>query len=83
MKLIAGLGNPGKEYEKTRHNSGWMAMDRLAEKCGADVSTKKFNALTASIRIEGEAVLLMKPLTYMNESGSAVVQAVNYYHIDP
>lgn len=83
MKLIAGLGNPGKEYEKTRHNSGWMAMDRLAEKCGADVSTKKFNALTASIRIEGEAVLLMKPLTYMNESGSAVVQAVSYYHIDP
>jgi PTH1 family peptidyl-tRNA hydrolase len=83
MKLIAGLGNPGREYEHTRHNSGWMALDLLAEKCGADVSTKKFNALTAAVRIEGQPVLLMKPLTYMNESGSAVSQAVNYYHIAP
>jgi PTH1 family peptidyl-tRNA hydrolase len=83
MKLIAGLGNPGKEYAATRHNSGFMAMDLLAEKCGASITVSKFNALTATVRIEGQAVLLMKPLTYMNESGSAVSQAVNYYKIEP
>jgi len=83
MKLIAGLGNPGKEYEKTRHNSGFMVLDALAEKCGASVTTKKWNALIDTVRIEGQPVILMKPLTYMNESGSAVSQAVNYYHIEP
>lgn len=83
MKLIAGLGNPGKEYEKTRHNSGFMAMDALAAKTGASVTTEKWNALTANIMIDGQKVILMKPLTYMNESGSAVSQAVNFYHIDP
>lgn len=83
MKLIAGLGNPGKEYEKTRHNSGFMVVDLLADKAGVSISTNKFNALTATARINGEAVLLMKPLTYMNESGLAVIQAVNYYKIDP
>lgn len=83
MKLIAGLGNPGKEYEKTRHNSGFMAMDHLLKKVNEQLTTEKWNALIATTRIEGQAVLLMKPLTYMNESGQAVVQAVNYYHIDP
>ena len=83
MKLIAGLGNPGKDYEKTRHNSGFMAMDLLADRCGVSVSTKKFNALVQSVNINGQSVLLMKPLTYMNESGSAVSQAVSYYRIDP
>lgn len=83
MKLIAGLGNPGKEYQNTRHNSGFMAVDLLAEKLGTSISTNKFNALIAQTRIEGEAVLLMKPLTYMNESGSAVSQAVSYYKIEP
>lgn len=83
MKLIVGLGNPGKEYEKTRHNSGFMAMDLLCDKLNTTLNTKKFNALIANVRIEGESVLLMKPLTYMNESGSAVSQAVSYYHIDP
>ncbi len=83
MKLIAGLGNPGRDYEKTRHNSGFMAMDLLADRCGVSVSTKKFNALVQSVNINGQSVLLMKPLTYMNESGSAVSQAVSYYRIDP
>lgn len=83
MKLIAGLGNPGKEYEKTRHNAGFMAMDLLAERLHASVSSRKFNALVETVRIEGQAVLLMKPQTYMNESGSAVAQAVSFYHIDP
>lgn len=83
MKLIAGLGNPGKEYEKTRHNSGFMAMDHLLKKVNADLTSEKWNAMITTVRIEGQAVLLMKPLTYMNESGQAVVQAVHFYHIDP
>ena len=83
MKLIAGLGNPGKEYAETRHNSGFMAMDLLAEKAGVSITTAKWNALTAVTRIEGQPVLLMKPLTYMNDSGSAVAQAVSYYKILP
>lgn len=83
MKLIVGLGNPGKEYEKTRHNSGFMAMDVLAAKCGASVTSEKWNALIANVMIEGQKVVLMKPLTYMNESGSAVSQAAGFYHIDP
>ena len=83
MKLIAGLGNPGKEYEKTRHNSGFMVMDLLEQKCNVTIQTEKWNALTAVTRIEGEHVLLLKPLTYMNHSGSAVSQAVQFYHIKP
>jgi len=83
MLLIVGLGNPGKEYENTRHNSGFMAMDLLAAKCGADIRTEKWNALTATVRIEGQPVLLMKPLTFMNRSGSAVIQAVDFYKIAP
>ncbi len=83
MKLIAGLGNPGREYAETRHNSGYMAIDRLARKAGVSITTEKWNALTAVCRIEGQAVLLMKPLTYMNNSGSAVSQAVSFYKIEP
>ncbi|MBR4446346.1 MAG: aminoacyl-tRNA hydrolase [Solobacterium sp.] len=83
MKLIVGLGNPGKEYAGTRHNSGFMAMDRLAEKCGVSLTSSKWNALIGKTVIQGQQVLLMKPLTYMNLSGQAVSQAVHYYHIDP
>ena len=83
MKLIAGLGNPGKEYAKTRHNCGFMVIDELAEMCSTVNFTMKWNALIAPVRIHGENVLLLKPLTYMNNSGSAVAQAVHYYHIAP
>lgn len=83
MKLIAGLGNPGKEYQNTRHNSGFMAIDLLAKKLCTSISSNKWNALIAQVRIEGEPVLLMKPLTYMNDSGSAISQAVSYYKIEP
>lgn len=83
MKLIVGLGNPGKEYERTRHNAGFMAMDLLADRLGVSITTKKWNALVETVRIEGQAVTLMKPLTYMNNSGSAVAQAVEFYKIDP
>lgn len=83
MKLIAGLGNPGKEYEKTRHNSGYMALAKLAENVGASITVNKFNALTATAMIGGEKVLLMEPLTFMNLSGNAVRAAADYYKIDP
>ena len=62
MKLIVGLGNPGKEYEKTRHNSGFMAMDALAEKLHVSVTSEKWNAMIANVMIEGQKVVLMKPL---------------------
>ncbi len=83
MKLIVGLGNPGKEYEKTRHNSGYMALAKLAENVGASVTSNKFQALTASAVIGGQKVLLMEPLTFMNLSGNAVRAAADYYKIDP
>ncbi len=83
MKLIAGLGNPGREYEKTRHNSGFLALDRLAEKCGVTHWSAKFEALTAEVFVSGQKVLLMKPQTYMNESGRAVSQAYAFYHLQP
>lgn len=83
MKLIVGLGNPGKEYENTRHNSGFKVLDAIAKECNVDVTQKKFKALIANARIGSESVLLMKPQTYMNLSGEAVIQAVNFYHIDP
>lgn len=82
MKLIVGLGNPGKEYAQTRHNSGFLAMDYLLEKCNVSNLSRKFDAYVGKVNIGGESVLLMKPLTYMNHSGSAVSQAVNYYHIE-
>ena len=83
MKLSVGLGNPGKEYEKTRHNSGYMALAKLAENVGASVTSNKFQALTAAAMIGGEKVLLMEPLTFMNLSGNAVRAAADYYKIDP
>ncbi len=83
MKLIAGLGNPGKEYEKTRHNSGYMALAKLAEDVGVTGTSEKFNAKIAAAMINGEKVLLMEPLTYMNLSGNAVRAAADYYHIEP
>lgn len=82
MKLIAGLGNPGKEYEKTRHNSGYMVLSKLADAVNAPSPSRKFNALCSLVNLDGEKVLLMEPLTYMNLSGSAVRAACDYYHID-
>ena len=83
MLIIAGLGNPGKEYENTRHNAGFMVMDTLAEKIGADISEKKHKALCGKGVIGGEKVILMKPQTYMNLSGESVRELVNYYKVDP
>ena len=68
MYLIAGLGNPGKEYEKTRHNAGFGAIDALAEKLGISVEEKKYKGLFGKGRIGAEPVILLKPQTYMNLS---------------
>lgn len=82
MKLIVGLGNPGKEYENTRHNAGFAVMDALADACGVEIAQKKFKSLITLTRIQGEQVLLMKPQTYMNLSGEAIIEAMRFYHID-
>lgn len=79
MKMIVGLGNPGKEYERTRHNVGFMAIDRLANLHGITVTKKECRALTGKGVIAGQQVLLVKPQTYMNESGAAVGQLIHYY----
>jgi PTH1 family peptidyl-tRNA hydrolase len=83
MKLIVGLGNPGKKYEATRHNMGFMVLDLLAEKLGTSfVEKKKHNAMVASGLYQGEKVLLAKPLTFMNSSGEAVRSMCDYYDVD-
>lgn len=79
--LIAGLGNPGIQYEKTRHNAGFMAADRIAEKYGVQFNKRKFDAVYGEFKIGENRVLLMKPQTYMNNSGSAVSGLVNFYKI--
>lgn len=82
MKLIAGLGNPGKAYENTYHNLGYMTIDKVARKLGAEFSKEKFRSLVAEINVNGEKVILLKPLTYMNSSGEAIKEAVDFYKID-
>lgn len=83
MKLVVGLGNPGKEYEKTRHNIGFSVLDLLVNKYNATFcENKKFNALEAVINVIGEKVILVKPLTFMNLSGDSVIKYINYYNID-
>ncbi len=78
MKLIVGLGNPGKEYENTRHNVGFMVLDHYIENDGWQ---KKFDGLYQIINVEGEKILFLKPTTFMNLSGGSVVQASKYYDI--
>ena len=79
--IAVGLGNPGKKYENTRHNTGFIAIDKIAEKYGCNINRLKYNALTAECVIAGKKVLLMKPQTFMNLSGEAVTQAMNFYKI--
>ena len=81
--IIAGLGNPGVEYEKTRHNTGFMAVDALSQRFGFSVNTHKFNALIADTVISDKRCLVMKPLTYMNKSGEAISDAMDFYNIPP
>ncbi|MEM8834522.1 MAG: aminoacyl-tRNA hydrolase [Planctomycetota bacterium] len=82
--MIVGLGNPGQEYARTRHNAGFMAIDRLAHKhAESDIWKSKFQSVTLDARIGGEKVLLMKPTTFMNLSGRAVQEALAFYKCDP
>lgn len=81
--LIAGLGNPGPEYEKTRHNTGFMSLDLLAARLQVKVSKERFKALTAQADFDGQRLLLMKPLTFMNASGIAIEAAAHFYKIPP
>ncbi len=81
--IIVGLGNPGKQYENTRHNAGFMAIERLAEKENCKISKIRFKSTTGECNINGHRCLLMKPSTFMNLSGQAVVEAMNFYKISP
>ncbi len=81
--LIVGLGNPGKEYEKTRHNAGWRAIDRIAEKLNCKVDKAKFQGLYGQVKYAGGKLYLLKPMTYMNLSGRSVLQLSAYFHVPP
>ncbi len=81
--LIVGLGNPGKEYERTRHNAGWRAIDRLAEKLGCRIDKGKFQGLYGQCNYSGTKLYLLKPQTFMNLSGRSVVQLSSYFNIPP
>ncbi|WP_296255814.1 aminoacyl-tRNA hydrolase [uncultured Ezakiella sp.] len=82
MKIIIGLGNPGRQYEDTRHNAGFMVVDKFAEKHGVDISKARFNALLGEVFVNGEKIVLVKPMTYMNNSGQAVGEVLNFYKPD-
>lgn len=81
--IVAGLGNIGKTYERTRHNAGFLAIDYIAEKIGARIDRVKFHATVAEAEIGGTGVLLMKPATLMNNSGVAIAEAAAFYKIPP
>ena len=81
MYLIAGLGNPGREYRESRHNFGFMVIDRLSERLGVHFEKEQQKALVVTAPYEGRKLLLAKPITYMNESGRAVVPLMRYYKI--
>jgi len=83
LKLLVGLGNPGPRYEQTRHNIGFLVVDEVARQLGARFDREKFSAKLGEAEVEGERVLLMKPLTFMNLSGEAVGPACRFYRIDP
>jgi PTH1 family peptidyl-tRNA hydrolase len=84
MKLIVGLGNPGLQYQKTRHNAGFLVLDALASRHAAgQIPKSRFNSVTLDAHIGAEKVLLMKPTTYMNLSGKSVGEAVRFFKLDP
>ena len=82
MKLVVGLGNPGRDYENTRHNIGFQLLDRIASDKGLDFSKEKFNGKYCEFSVNGEKVILVKPLSYMNLSGSVVSRFASFYKID-
>ena len=82
MKIIVGLGNPGKEYEKTRHNAGFRVLDKVADKLNIDVNKSKFKGIYGSKGMLDKKIILCKPQTYMNLSGDCVVELLKYYKAD-
>ena len=83
MKVVIGLGNPGKKYEKTRHNIGFITVDNLRKKMNISDEREKFQALVSEKNIDGEKVIFLKPQTFMNLSGNSVIEIVNFYKLDP
>ena len=81
--LIVGLGNYGSKYDDTRHNAGFRAIDYIAEKLGVKINKSKFKSLVCDVEISSKRVLLMKPQTYMNASGTAIIEAADFYKIAP
>ena len=79
--IIAGLGNPGDKYSKTRHNAGFIALDQIASRFGQSFKKSNFEAESAIVNINGKKALLIKPMTYMNESGRAILKAMEYYKV--
>jgi len=82
LKLIVGLGNPGREYDKTRHNIGFMAIDRIVDSLGISFDKNKFGGLYCTTNVSGEKVMFLKPQEYMNLSGNVVGRFVDYFDID-
>ena len=82
MRLIVGLGNPGKEYEATRHNCGFRVLDAFADAIGVDFNKNDFDGTYAKFKLDDEDIILFKPLTYMNLSGTAVQKIVHFFKID-
>ena len=79
--IIAGLGNPGDKYKNTRHNAGFMAVDYIAEKCYVDIDKPKFKSLIKDTVLNNKRVILLKPQTFMNNSGEAIIEIMNFYKI--
>ena len=82
MKLIVGLGNPGKEYNNTRHNIGFMCIDKIAEYFKVDFGSNKFTGLYTQFNYNGEKIILLKPGKYMNLSGEVIRDFVNFFKIN-
>ena len=83
MWLIAGLGNPGDKYAYTWHNCGFLAAEMLADKCGIELNRSKFNGVYGKGRIEGQDAIIIKPTTFMNNSGECVAAIASYFKIEP
>ena len=81
--VIVGLGNPGIQYEGTRHNVGFMVLDYIAKQCNVSIDRMKFKGMTCDTTLNGKRVLLLKPMTYMNLSGDSVRDAMNFYKLTP
>lgn len=81
--MVVGLGNPGLQYENTRHNAGFMAIEKIAEKNGGEFKKNKFDGVFGECKIGSKRILILKPMTYMNLSGKSVVAAAAFYKIPP